>query len=174
MDETMRSALWGQFGAAIDMLGNAIDACPDDAWADDAWVDDGRQAEFWAVAFHTLFWLDLYLSPTREGFAPPAPFGLEELSYDGRPPRAYTKDEVRAYLTHCRAKCWTVIDTLTTESAAETRPIGRIEGSVLEMLLYNLRHVQHHAGQLNLMLRQATGTDAPRWVSRAIGEPAGA
>ena len=26
--------LWGQLGAAIDMLGNAITACPDEHWSD--------------------------------------------------------------------------------------------------------------------------------------------
>jgi uncharacterized damage-inducible protein DinB len=29
-----------------------------------------------------------------------------------------------------------------------------------------MRHVQHHAAQLNLMLRQATDS-APDWISRA-------
>jgi hypothetical protein len=33
------------------------------------------------------------------------------------------------------------------------------------MLLYNLRHVQHHAAQLNLILRQTVDA-APRWVGR--------
>jgi hypothetical protein len=33
-------------------------------------------------------------------------------------------------------------------------------------LLYNLRHVQHHAAQLNLILRQAVDS-APGWVGRA-------
>ena len=32
-----------------------------------------------------------------------------------------------------------------------------------ELFLYNLRHVQHHAAQLNLILRQ-TIDRAPRWV----------
>jgi len=32
--------------------------------------------------------------------------------------------------------------------------------------LYNLRHVQHHAAQLNLILRQ-TIDSAPPWVGRA-------
>ena len=36
---------------------------------------------------------------------------------------------------------------------------------VLEILLYNMRHVQHHAAQLNLLLRQELD-DAPDWVSR--------
>ena len=38
--------------------------------------------------------------------------------------------------------------------------------SLLEILLYNLRHIQHHAAQLNLLLRQNTN-DAPNWVSQA-------
>ena len=34
-----------------------------------------------------------------------------------------------------------------------------------ELLLYNMRHVQHHAAQLNMRLRQATDS-APDWVSK--------
>jgi uncharacterized damage-inducible protein DinB len=41
-----------------------------------------------------------------------------------------------------------------------------IEGSFLELMLYSLRHVQHHTAQLNLILRQETGS-APRWVAKA-------
>ena len=50
--------VWRQFGAAIDMLDNAITACPDAVWD-----DRSRQPEFWYLAYHTLFFLDLYLSP---------------------------------------------------------------------------------------------------------------
>jgi uncharacterized damage-inducible protein DinB len=38
--------------------------------------------------------------------------------------------------------------------------------STLEILLYNMRHVQHHAAQLNLLLRQEINK-APDWVSQA-------
>ena len=51
-----RSAIRQQFHAAMDMLANAIDACPNTVW-----FDQGRH-EFWYLAFHTLFWVDLYLS----------------------------------------------------------------------------------------------------------------
>ncbi|HEX8145957.1 MAG TPA: hypothetical protein VF591_02050 [Pyrinomonadaceae bacterium] len=37
-----------------------------------------------------------------------------------------------------------------------------------ELLLYNMRHVPHHAAQLNLLPRQAAG-DAPRRVAAAGG-----
>jgi uncharacterized damage-inducible protein DinB len=38
----------------------------------------------------------------------------------------------------------------------------------VELLLYNLRHVQHHTAQLNLLIRQAGGEPAP-WVMCADG-----
>jgi len=38
--------------------------------------------------------------------------------------------------------------------------------SFAELLLYNMRHVQEHAAQLNLFLGQERGS-AARWVARA-------
>jgi len=38
--------------------------------------------------------------------------------------------------------------------------------SVLEILFYNMGHVQHHAAQLNMLLRQ-TINKAPDYVSEA-------
>jgi len=73
-----KTLIWQQFGAAIDMLDNALRACPVQQWRDSLWDDptDGPEyTEFWFIVYHTLFWLDLYLSGgSREDFAPPAPF----------------------------------------------------------------------------------------------------
>jgi DinB family protein len=154
--------LWPQLGAAIDMLENAMDACPEALWGDRA-----QQPEFWYLVFHTLFFLDYYLADSAEGFAPPTPFTLDELDPAGvLPERPYTKDELRAYLEHGRAKCRATVAALTDETARERRtfPVGEL--SVVELLLYNLRHVQHHTAQLNLILRQRTDS-APGWVRRA-------
>src|SRR5437868_4335107 len=71
----LRAILWQQFGAAIDMLENAVVACPEQLWSDRA-----QRPEFWYVVYHTLFFLDLYLSGAVAGFAPPAPFTLDELA----------------------------------------------------------------------------------------------
>ena len=108
--------------------------------------------------------LDLYLSDTMEGFAPPAPFTLSEMDPSGlMPDRVYTKSELQSYLGHGRRKLRALVAGLTDERARERRVFGTIQGSVHEMLLYNLRHVQHHAAQLNLILRQVTDS-APGWV----------
>jgi len=57
MDITWKTAIWSQFGAAIDMLENAMVACPDELWSDST-----QHLKFWYVVYHALFWLDLYLS----------------------------------------------------------------------------------------------------------------
>src|SRR6266700_7442894 len=80
METTLRTALWRQFGAAIDMLENALLACPGTLWNTHLWSDhsDPPQpsefATFWSLTHHALFWLDLYLTGSLEGFAPPTPF----------------------------------------------------------------------------------------------------
>lgn len=152
--------IWQQFGAAIDMLENAILACPEEVWS-----DSSRQPRFWYVAYHTLFWLDLYLSDSLEGFAPPPPFKLDEIEAGVIREQAYTKDELQTYLEHGRQKCRTVIANLTDEKAAGRCGFEWVEVSTAELLLYNMRHVQHHAAQLNLILRQ-TIDSAPGWVSK--------
>jgi uncharacterized damage-inducible protein DinB len=168
VDSGLRAVVWRQFGAAIDMLENAINACPDRVWADVSKPQGSSISGvgFWYVAYHTLFWFDFYLSESKEGFVPPAPFTLSEFQPEQLPERAYSKDELRAYLAHGRSKCLEKIGTLTDEDANRLHrfPWGEVSG--LELLFYNMRHVQHHAAQLNLMLRQSVDS-APHWVARA-------
>src|SRR5882724_6672113 len=159
MDKTWGAFIWSQFGAAIDMLDNAMITCPDELWDEHSQYQD-----FWYIAYHTLFWLDLYLSGTVEGFAPPAPFTLDELDPAGLlPERPYTRDELQTYLEHGRKKCRAAIEALTDESGSRRCGFEWVDVSVAELLLYNLRHVQHHAAQLNLILRQRIDS-APGWV----------
>ena len=165
---TLRRLLWNQFGVAIDMLENAIRACPDDLWG-----DRSRRPEFWYVASHTLFWLDYYLADSPEGFTPPAPFDLCELDPAGvMPDRVYAKAELLGYLEHGREKCRTVLGSLTDDKLREVHRWWTREFSVLENLIYNMRHVQHHVAQLNLILRQQTDS-APRWIGRTTHTLAG-
>src|SRR3954454_7701474 len=95
------------------MLENAIAACPDELW-----FSRTQQPEFWYVAYHTLFFLDLYLSESADGFAPPAPFGLDEIDPNGVRPKPFSKSEIRGYLQYGRAKCRALIDAMTDEHAS--------------------------------------------------------
>ena len=167
MDPMWREILWRQFGAALDMLENALRACPEELWSARLWGGDRPDmSEFWYVGYHTLFWLDLYLSGSPEGFAPPAPFTLDELDPAGLvPERQYTVDELLAYLDHSRRKCRAIIEALTEEKARRLCKVRRGDVAYLELLLDNMRHVQEHAAQLNLFLGQRLGLDSG-WVSQ--------
>ena len=74
-------------------------------------------SQVWYRVDHTLVWLDLYLTGTEEGFAPPAPFTLVEMKEDDLPERPSTKDELQAYLEYGRRKCQATIEVLTDEAA---------------------------------------------------------
>ena len=159
MEQYLKNGLWDQFGASIDMLENAMLMCPDDKW--------DTPTEFWYMAYHTLFFLDYYLSPDAYTFHPPAPFDLGHFD-DVKPGRAYTREQLLFYLRYNRQKCFDLIHSLTSESGAVRwrNQSKTMDYSIVELLMYNMRHVQHHAAQLNLLLRQQIN-DAPDWVSRA-------
>jgi hypothetical protein len=158
MDSSLKEILWKQFGASIDMLENSIKACPDELWNSDS--------KFWYIGYHTLFFLDYYLSDDPDNFLPPEPFTLSEFNEDGEmPERVYSKEELLSYLGFCRKKCHDLIANLNKDSAAK-RFINKYRNySITEILIYNMRHVQHHAAQLNLLLRQNSDF-VPDWVSR--------
>jgi hypothetical protein len=185
MDPLWSTALWRQFGAAIDMLDNAVVACPDSLWKERLWPDPPppefppQFAEFWYVTYHTLVWLDLYLSGVpEEEFAPPAPFAQGVLdSVEATPEQPYTKEALHAYLAAMRAKCHATLVGLTDEQAlrpveypwSEGRPV-----SFLELQLYTMRHVQEHAAHLSLFLGQhGIPGEALDWVPRPKDDPAG-
>jgi hypothetical protein len=151
--------IWRQFGASLDMLANAVESCPDELWGDAA-----KSPQFWYLAYHTLFFVDLYLTGTLDGFTPPAPFTMSEVEPEGRIPDAYTKQELNAYIRHCRQKGKRVVMEMTSEMAMQKCRFRWLEIEFGELQIYSVRHVQHHAAQLNLILRQQTNS-APDWVS---------
>jgi hypothetical protein len=157
----VKDIIWSQFGASIEMLKNAINACPENLWSDRT-----QQPEFWYLVYHTLFWLDFYLTEYPNKYIPQEPYTLSELDPEGKlPDRVYTKDELLNYLTFCRRKCEKTLNNLTDEKAKQNYKFGSIEMSFGEIIIYNLRHVQHGTGQLNLILRQKIDS-APGWVKK--------
>ena len=163
MDSALKTMIWQQFGAAIDTLDDAMRLCPDPLWTALLWEDpDGEgYGQFWFVAYHATFWIDLYLAGYNEGFKPPAPFIRGKL-----PDQPYTKEQVRGYLREVRQKCQSTIEGLTDEKAAEVCTFDWYEASYLEMQIYSMRHVQEHAAQLSLLLGQQ-GVEGMDWFTNA-------
>ena len=152
--------LWRQFAIAIDSFGDALKNCPDNLWEKPLWADEPDQwvaagfAKFWYLGYHTLFWLDLYLTGAEEGFMPPEPFDLVEMVDDETLPRTYSRAELLSYLDLCRQRCQDTILNLTTEQANQLCQFPWGEVPFAELMLYTMRHVQEHAAQLHLFLGQ--------------------
>jgi uncharacterized damage-inducible protein DinB len=92
---------------------------------------------------------------------------LSELDPSGvLPERVYTKAELLDYLAYGRKKCHDLIAGLTAADADRRFKNAYRDYPLLEILLYNMRHVQHHTAQLNLLLRQGN-IQPPGWVSQA-------
>lgn len=150
------------------MLENAVKQWPEEDWQ--------MGKKFFYITYHTLVFLDYYLTTPPPGiFTSPLPFKLiepadtpAEALDDIIPDRIYTKTELLSYLGNCREKCYTLVHSLTEEQLSERwiEADGQMNYALLEILLYNMRHVQHHAAQLNMMLRERM-SDAPRWVGCA-------
>lgn len=166
--------LWRQFWAAIEMFGDALRDCPDDLWNKSLWEDQPDQwvaagfSSFWYLCYHTLFWLDLYLTGAEEGFAPPAPFDLVEMEANETLPRTYTKEELIDYLEYCRRRCQETVRGMTSEQANRLCRFAWGEIPFAELQLYSLRHVQEHGAQLRMFLGQQAGKSAG-WKSGMKG-----
>jgi hypothetical protein len=153
--------LWRQLSAALAMLENAIKACPEELWR-----RPSNQMGFWYMAYHTLFILDWDLSVAGAKFVVPA-FDVHKYEWNRQEPpyeHPYSQEDVGSYLNVCRDR----MRTLVTALRAGDRSLNgchRIRTDADELVVYHIRHVQHHAAQLNLLLRQNVN-DAPRWVRR--------
>jgi hypothetical protein len=152
--------VWRQFKIAIDMLGEALRDCPDELWEKPLWEDQPDQwvakgfARFWYLGYHTLFWLDLYLTGAEEGFAPPEPFDLVEMEADEVLPRVYSRGELLGYLDLCRQRCQETVTNLSVEDALKICSFPWGDVPFAELMMYTMRHVQEHAAQLHLFLEQ--------------------
>ena len=150
MTEYLKQILTGQFEAALCMMNDCVEHCPPEHW-------DGKIGKyaFWHVAYHTLCFVDLYLTPNEEAFQlrDLHPQGWRELD-DEYPSRRFEQPEIARYLAICRQKA---VGTIASETRASLEgPSGhsRRQFSRGELHLYNLRHVQHHVGQLSAFLRR--------------------
>jgi len=135
MNESLKTILWQQFGAAIDMLENAVAVCPETLW--------NTPSKFWYTAYHTLFFLDYYLSDETQmekDFLPPAPYTTSEFDDGAMPERVYNRDELLSYCKFGRQKSHDLLGRLSEEELFNKRFISEYKNySLFEMMLYNMR-----------------------------------
>ncbi len=167
MIDIIKSALTGQFHAALSMLKAAVDQCPDEYWQ----LRVGNW-QFSHVAYHALFYADFYLSPDEGSYCRPEFyreefefFGATKLPSDQEPIAdfPFPREDVLRYIEHCRRKASDAIAAETAESLAGPPGFWWYKIPRAEFHLNNVRHIQHHAAQMSLALRRAAGIDVG-WV----------
>lgn len=161
MSEFLKTILKSQYEASLSMLNDCIEKCPTAHW-------DGRIANypFWQVVYHALTYADYYLSRNEAAFVPRDfhPPQQGDGPFDDEPARegGFSKLELSQYLFICLQKARDALVAETPESLE--RPAG-FRGRLFsrgELHIYNIRHIQHHTGQLSAYLRRVG--EAARWV----------
>jgi hypothetical protein len=159
-----RPVIQSQYLATLAMLEQAVKGCPAALW--DAPEPANR---FWQVAYHTLFYTHLYLQESESAFRPwakhrddVAELGAQDAAngQDALPP--YTVDEVLEYLAFCREEVARQIPGL---DLAQASGFYWLPFDKLELQIYNIRHIQHHTGELAERLGTRAGIDV-EWVGR--------
>jgi hypothetical protein len=152
-----------QYEASLAMLEACVRACKPAHW-------EGliAAASFRWAAYHTLFYTDYYLSP-REGA-----FELRELHLRGgdeRGPEAcpgLDQPDTLTYVAICREKAAATLAGETPAILEGPSGFERKRFSRAELHLYNIRHVQHHTGQMSAYLRRVdldlAHHDKLRWI----------
>ena len=146
------------------MLKHCVEACRDEHY--EGMIANGS---FRYVAYHTLFFTDLYLTPSENTFV------LRDLHQVGGDERGdhlspgLPKDQLLAYVPICRDKAVDMMSRETEQSLAGPSGFAWRKIPRLELHVYNIRHVQHHTGQLSAYLRRVDATigqrrDALKWI----------
>jgi hypothetical protein len=170
MRDTLAELLVHQYEASLCTLNFAVVRCPESSWNERvaAW-------KFCQVAFHTVFFADVYLQPSddvaalkRQAFhvEHKADFRDYEELEDREQVLFYEKPFVLSYLQNVRGKAREIIGRESADVLAGPSGFHRRNCSRAELHVYNIRHIQHHAAQLILRLRLDTDVDVP-WVGHA-------
>lgn len=160
----IRAAITGQYHASLAMLRQAIELCPDEVW-----LTGTHPRHFWRIAYHVLFYTHWYLEKESEDVVRWEKDRehcacLWEDEDGSLPPEMepYSKAEVLQYLDQVDASVDAKVDAMDLDSPESGFYWYKIPK--LDHQLMNIRHVQHHVGQLAELL-MANGVEVD-WIGR--------
>ncbi len=169
LSDEIRAILKSQHHASLAMLRDTIARC-----SDRQWMATDHPNAFWQVAYHTLFFAHLYLHRDRDSFLPWAEHQANNQHEDGLSgppdpqsslpliPDPYTRSQVLTYWKLCDDTVDPAIDGIDIHSPNCGFPWYK-DVTKLEHLFINIRHIQHHTGQLADRLRNEA-QEGTRWV----------
>lgn len=156
-----RLAIQRQTHAALAMLAQCVERCPDEVW-----LSGVHPRTFWRIAYHAAAYAHLYLFPDLDSFRPWTKHRLECTYLEGETP------EVPAYSRGEMLKCLALIES-EVDSRIDALDLGAEKCgfpwyptiSRLELQILSLRHLHGHIGQLSeILIAQGIDTD---WMGPA-------
>jgi len=145
-----KQVIQSQYLAALAMLKQAIEKCPQNVW-----YDQNQKFKVWSKAYHTVFFVHFYLQDAEKDFIP------WEKHHDPDGDIPFTQDEVLEYLTFARKQVIerVPVTDLEAESGFHWYPVNK-----LELQFINIRHIQQHTGELYECLGIRENIEDLRWV----------
>ena len=130
----IKQVIQSQYLAALAMLKEAIEKCPENIW-----YDTNLKFKYWSKAYHTVFFAHLYLQDAEKDFVE------WEKHHDPDGDVPFTKDEVLEYLAFTEKQVTERVpaSNLDADSGFHWYPVNK-----LEMHFINIRHIQQHAGEM--------------------------
>jgi hypothetical protein len=165
----IQGALVEQYGAALKTLSNIVEKCPDSLWKSET-----NGPPFYKIIYHILYFVDCYLSRTKEERAEFKPrfefaedFSISKENFGSIYwKKPLTKDECNLYLSEMKVKAQNFFSKISLDELI-SEPIFEWHGSsLLGSLIYNIRHIMLHIGALQGRLRM-DGVDEHFWVSKS-------
>jgi hypothetical protein len=160
----IKGVIRSQYLAALGMMREIVTQCPERLWH-----TAETKNQFWHIAYHALFYTHLYLNQSESDFAPwpkhrneyeslgPLPWPPHRPPNIGEP---YSRKDILEYLDYCRDEMITKVANL---ELAGSSGFSWLPFSKLELQFYNIRHLQHHVGELAERLGTQASIDIA-WV----------
>lgn len=168
-EEKMAHILASQYRASLGMLRQTVETVPENYWTTGEYSNPN-----WQIAYHVLWATKFYLGANPESYTPfdNAIEGAESLggSHDWENPEEgikvegyHTKKELLAFIDLLESNLQAAILALPLHdnSGFEWYPYTR-----LELHINNIRHIQHHTGQLIERLKAEKISGFPWWADQ--------
>lgn len=128
------------------MIKKMIANCPKSIWA-----QRNISPPVWQQIYHVLYGLDYWFSVSKKDFVAPQ-FGEEVNSVLGEESKGIIdQEEMIGYLDYVQNKVFSFISSINDQSIKQPSQMYK-RWTNLDVILEQLRHLQHHLGYLNRVL----------------------
>lgn len=178
-----------QYRHTFAMFRQAVELCPPELWAE----REAGEPPFWQQAYHALIITEGYASEGLGDLPAEAARVLEPrepepgeppwrplvervealMDADHVPAGVVTRDRMLEYLNRVRERCRESLarDAGLDPADPAANAFPWTGSTAFDKHIYNLRHLHHHLGRLNGLLRRRAGVGNP-WVAEPFEPPA--